>query len=95
MCTAVSYVYPDTKFLVGLFLKVSLHEVSNVKVAVSLLLLFVSLPDCIQNQTAVSDTHHLLFDFYDDQGRRTVINLYRGKYPKFLNRRTGAFTGTY
>jgi hypothetical protein len=38
-------------------------EVWNVKVGVFVLLLFASIPDCSQNQTAVSDTLHLLFDF--------------------------------
>ena len=38
-------------------------EVLNVKVGVSILLLFASLPDCSQNQTAVSDTLRLLSDF--------------------------------
>ena len=33
-------------------------EVLNVKVGVSVLLLFASLPDCSQYQTAVSDTLH-------------------------------------
>ena len=38
-------------------------EVLNVKVYVFILLLFASLPDCSQNQTAVSDTLRLLSDF--------------------------------
>ena len=38
-------------------------EVLNVKVHVFILLLFASLPDCTQNQTAVSDTLKLLSDF--------------------------------
>jgi hypothetical protein len=38
-------------------------EVLNVEVGVSVLLIFASLPDCSQNQTAVSDTQHLLSDF--------------------------------
>ena len=38
-------------------------EVLNVKVHVFVLLLFASLPDCSQNQTAVSDTLRLLSDF--------------------------------
>ena len=38
-------------------------EVLNVKVHVFILLLFASVPDCIQNQTTVSDTLHLLSDF--------------------------------
>ena len=35
----------------------------DVKVGVFILLLFASLPDCSQNQTAVSDTLRLLSDF--------------------------------
>ena len=35
----------------------------NVKVHVFILLLFASLPDCSQNQTAVSDPLRLLSDF--------------------------------
>ena len=38
-------------------------EVLNVKVHVFVLLLFATLPDCSQNQTAVSDTLRLLSDF--------------------------------
>jgi hypothetical protein len=38
-------------------------EVLNVKVHMFVLLLFASLPDCSQNQTAVSDTLRLLSDF--------------------------------
>ena len=38
-------------------------EVLFVKVHVFVLLLFASLPDCSQNQTAVSDTLRLLSDF--------------------------------
>jgi hypothetical protein len=38
-------------------------EILNVKVGVFILLLFASLPDCSQNQTAVSDTLRLLSDF--------------------------------
>jgi hypothetical protein len=38
-------------------------EVLNVKQNVFVLLLFASLPDCGQNQTAVSDTLRLLSDF--------------------------------
>jgi hypothetical protein len=38
-------------------------EVLNVKVHVFVLLHFASLPDCSQNQTAVSDTLRLLSDF--------------------------------
>jgi hypothetical protein len=37
------------------------------------LLLFVSVTDCSQNQTAVSDTLRLLFDFSHDQGLATEI----------------------
>jgi hypothetical protein len=33
------------------------------KVGVAILLLFASLPDCTQNQTAVSDTVNVLSDF--------------------------------
>jgi hypothetical protein len=35
----------------------------NVKVGVSVLLLFETLPDCAQNQTTVFDTLRLLSDF--------------------------------
>ena len=42
---------------------VSHIEVLNVKVHVFVLLLFATLPDCSQNQTAVSDTLRLLSDF--------------------------------
>jgi hypothetical protein len=38
-------------------------EVLNVKVGVFMLLLFASLPNCNQNQPAVSDTLRLLYDF--------------------------------
>jgi hypothetical protein len=38
-------------------------EVLFVKVHVFVLLIFASLPDCSQNQTAVSDTLRLLSDF--------------------------------
>jgi hypothetical protein len=38
-------------------------EVLNVKVGVSVLLVFASILACSQNQTAVSDTLHLLSDF--------------------------------
>ena len=38
-------------------------EVLFVKVTVFILLLFASLPDCGQNQTAVSDEQHSLSDF--------------------------------
>jgi hypothetical protein len=38
-------------------------EVLFVKMHVFVLLLFASLPDCSQNQTAVSDTLRLLSDF--------------------------------
>ena len=38
-------------------------EVLNVKVHVFVLLIFATLPDCSQNQTAVSDTLRLLSDF--------------------------------
>jgi hypothetical protein len=38
-------------------------EVLFGKVTVFMLLLFASLPDCSQNQTAVSDTLRLLSDF--------------------------------
>jgi hypothetical protein len=38
-------------------------EVLNVKVHMFVLLLFASLPDCSQNQTAVSYTLRLLSDF--------------------------------
>jgi hypothetical protein len=42
----------------------SVHiEGLNVKVGISVLLLFAPLPDCSQNQTAVSDTLRLLSDF--------------------------------
>ena len=37
-------------------------EVLNVKVHVFVLLIFATLPDCSQNQTAVSDTLRLLSD---------------------------------
>ena len=49
--------------LVDLELDFITIEVLNVKVGVSILLLFASLPDCSQNQTAVSDTLRLLSDF--------------------------------
>jgi hypothetical protein len=50
----------------------------NLNPPVSVLLIFASvpLPDCSQNQTAVSDTLRLLSDFYHDQGRPTDINFY-------------------
>jgi hypothetical protein len=35
----------------------------NLNPPVSVLLIFASVPDCSQNQTAVSDTLRLLFDF--------------------------------
>jgi hypothetical protein len=38
-------------------------EVLNVKVGMFILLLFASLPDCSQNQIAVSDAQHSLSDF--------------------------------
>ena len=38
-------------------------EVLNLNPAVLVLLIFASIPDCSQNQTAVSDTQHLLSDF--------------------------------
>jgi hypothetical protein len=38
-------------------------EVLNVKVTLFILILFVSLPDCGQNQTAVSDEQYSLSDF--------------------------------
>jgi hypothetical protein len=38
-------------------------EVLDVKAVVFILLLFAPLPDCSQNQTAVSYTLHLLSDF--------------------------------
>jgi hypothetical protein len=38
-------------------------EVLNVKVGVFILLIFATLPECSQNQTAVSDTLRLLSDF--------------------------------
>jgi hypothetical protein len=38
-------------------------EVLNVKVGVFMLLFFASLPDCSQNQTAVSHAQHSLFYF--------------------------------
>jgi hypothetical protein len=38
-------------------------EVLNVKVGVFILLIFATLPECRQNQTAVSDTLRLLSDF--------------------------------
>ena len=38
-------------------------EVLNVKVGVFILLLFASIPDCSQNQTAVSDPLRFLSDF--------------------------------
>jgi hypothetical protein len=46
-------------------------------VNVFILLLFESLPDCGQNQTAVSDTLRSLSDFKHDQGcLLTVVNFY-------------------
>ena len=50
--TAVFLFDPDTAI-----------EVLFVKVHVFVLLLFATLPDCSQNQTAVSDTLRLLSDF--------------------------------
>jgi hypothetical protein len=41
----------------------SIIEVLNVKVGVFILLIFATLPECSQNQTAVSDTLRLLSDF--------------------------------
>jgi hypothetical protein len=38
-------------------------EVLNVKVSLFILLLFAALPDCGQNQTAVSDEQYSLSDF--------------------------------
>jgi hypothetical protein len=38
-------------------------EVLFVKVTVFILLLFATLPECSQNQTAVSDTLRFLYDF--------------------------------
>ena len=38
-------------------------EIIKLNPAVSPLLLFASLPDCSQNQTAVSGTQHLFYDF--------------------------------
>ena len=43
-------------------LRLTLIEVLNVKVHVFILLLFALLPDCTQNQTAVSDTLLTVFD---------------------------------
>jgi hypothetical protein len=40
-----------------------LIEVLNVKQTMFILLLFASLPDCGQNQTAVSDEQYSLSDF--------------------------------
>jgi hypothetical protein len=51
-------------------------EVLNVKVTLFIVILFVSLPDCGQNQTAVSDEQYSLSDFYHAQGRPTVLNFH-------------------
>ena len=44
---------------------VNLSDIEDLSLnpVVSVLLIFAYLPDCIQNQTAVSDTLRLLFDF--------------------------------
>ena len=47
----------------GIHTKFSTYRGFPLKPAVSPLLLFASLPDCNQNQAAVSDTLHLLSDF--------------------------------
>jgi hypothetical protein len=39
------------------------HDNGTIKVTVFILLLFASLPDCGQNQTAVSDEQYSLSDF--------------------------------
>jgi hypothetical protein len=49
--------------LKGTWVPVLILEVLNVKETVFILLLFASLPDCGQNQTAVSDEQHLLSNF--------------------------------
>ena len=48
----------------------------NVKQTVFILLLFASLRDCGQNQTAVSDKQYSLFDFQHDQGCPIVVNFH-------------------
>jgi hypothetical protein len=51
-----------TKYLVHTQTAARLLEFLNVKVGVSILLIFASIPDCSQNQTTVSYTLHLLSD---------------------------------
>jgi hypothetical protein len=45
------------------FMNMIIIEDLNLNPPVSVLLIFASLPDCTQNQTAVSDTLRLLSDF--------------------------------
>ena len=56
---------PEVTFLQAVhFREGVIHiEVLNLRPAVSVLLLFATLPECSQNQTAVSDTLRLLSDF--------------------------------
>jgi hypothetical protein len=53
----------DLLLLLKALIVLTTIEVLNVKVHMFVLLIFASLPDCSQNQTAVSDTLRLLSDF--------------------------------
>jgi hypothetical protein len=55
------YLIGNMKLSLGTFFKNL--EGLNVNPSHSILLLFVLLPDCSQNQTTVSDIQHLLSDF--------------------------------
>jgi hypothetical protein len=56
-----------------------------------------TVPDCNQNQTAQSDTQHVLSDFEHNQGRPTVlvVSFYFCIYCKLLYTTTDTFTGIY
>jgi hypothetical protein len=54
----IEFIFFDSQFAPSIAI-----EVLNVKVTVFVLLLFASLPDCGQNQTAVSDEQQSLSDF--------------------------------
>jgi hypothetical protein len=63
--TVLEY-YPDYSYSGNTLrspIEAPLIEVLFVKVTVFILLLFATLPECSQNQTAVSDTLRLLSDF--------------------------------
>jgi hypothetical protein len=50
-------------FILKIKFRILSIEVLNVNAGVSVLLIFASLPDCSQNQTAVFDTLRSLSDF--------------------------------